>query len=392
MKKKLVTIMLVVSMAAAMTGCGSKSADSGAAAENAETKEKTEYTDKSTVSSKDYDFASLVKLPDYKAMEINVDTYTFSDADVDERMNADFEAYVNYADAYDYTVTQKDTIESGDVVNLDYCGKQDGTAFEGGTAKGAHLEIGSNSFIPGFEDGMIGHKVGESFEIPLTFPENYQNAEMAGAEVVFEITVNSIDERKMPKMTDELVAKMGMEYQTVADYKEYVKNYLQSSCDEQNKTEKEQKIWDAVFAACEVKEAPQELIDDAKGRIALNSQNYADYYGVTVEEFVTQNMGVTMEEYEKQTEESAVTSAKEKLAIAAVAKEAGITLTDEDVKAYAQSEYTMYGYQSVDELFSDVGSGPYYDYVLQIKVFEYLGQNVKVVENEPVSILSTMSY
>lgn len=389
MKKKLVTAMLVISMVAAMTGCGSNNADSN---ENAQSTETEEYTDKSTVSSKDYDYESLVTLPDYKAMEVTVDTYTFSDADVDERLQADFEAFVSYSDAYDYTVTEKDTIESGDVVNLDYCGKQDGTAFDGGTAEGAHLEIGSNSFIPGFEDGMIGHKVGESFEIPLTFPEDYQNADMAGVEVVFEITVNSIDERKMPEMTDELVAQMGMEYQTVSDYKEYVKNYLQSSCDEQNKTEKEQKIWDAIFAACEVKEAPQELVDDAKARIATNSQNYADYYGVTVEEFVTQNMGVTMEEYEQQIEESSVTSAKEKLAIAALAKDAGITLTDEDVKAYAESEYTAYGYESIEELFSDVGSGPYYDYVLQIKVNEYLAENVKVIENEPVSILSTMSY
>lgn len=389
MKKKLVTAMLIVSMVAALTGCGAKNET---ADENAQSTETTNLTDKSTVSSRNYDFESLVTIPDYKAMEVIVDTYTFSDADVDERMSADFEAFVNYTDAYDYTVTEKDTIETGDVVNLDYCGKQDGTAFDGGTAEGAHLEIGSGAFIPGFEDGMIGHKVGESFEIPLTFPADYQNADMAGAEVVFEITVNSIDERKMPEMTDDLVAKMEMDYKTVSEYKEYVKNYLQSSCDQQNQTEKEQKIWDAIFAACEVKEAPQELIDDAKGRIAVNSESYANYYGITVEEFVTQNLGITMEEYEKQIEENSVTAAKEKLAIAAVAKDAGIELSDEDVKAYAQTEYQEYGYQSIDELFADVGSGPYYDYVLQIKLNEYLAQNVKVVENEPVSILTAMNY
>lgn len=392
MKKKFIAALLVISMVSAMTGCGANNAEPDGEKNTSEETSETNLTDKTTLSSKDFDFASKVTLPDYKAMEIAVDVYNFSDADVEERMNADFESFIQYTDGYDYTVTDKDTIETGDVVNLDYCGIKDDVAFEGGTAEGAHLEIGSNAFIPGFEDGMIGHKVGESFDLPLTFPENYQSEDLAGADVIFQIKVNSIDERKMPEMTDELVAGMGMDYQTVTEYKEYVKNYLQSSCDSRNQTAKETAIWNAVFAACVVSDAPQELVDDAKDRIATNSQSYADYYGVTLEEFVQQNMGISMEEYEAQIEESAVTSAKEKLAIAAIAKEAGIEVSDDDVRAYAEGEYTAYGYDSVDALFADVGSGPYYDYVLQIKVNEYLAQNVKIIENDPQSILSVISY
>ena len=117
----------------------------------------------------------------------------------------------------------------------------------------------------------------------------------------------------------------------------------------------------------------------------------ADYYKVDLATFITNYMGLTEEEYEKQTAESAAESAKEKLAIAAIAKKAGISLSDDDVKAAAETEYSDYGYDSADALLSAIGQGAYYDYVLSDKVNEYLIDQVTIVENDPISITETDS-
>lgn len=391
MKKKVLTILLAMSMATSLMACGTKEAEQETQEDTAVESDTEELTDLSTVSTKNINVDDYVTIGDYSGLEVAVDIYNFSDEDVEQEMQTEFESYVEYMDAYDYSATEKDSVESGDIVNLNYCGKKDGEAFDGGTAEGAHLEIGSNSFIPGFEDGLIGHAVGEEFDLPLTFPEGYQNAELAGKDVVFEIKINSIDEKKMPEMTDDMIAGMGMEFQTVDAYREGTKEYLQSACDEQNQSGKESAVWSAVYEVCEVKDAPQELVDDAKSRIVANTESYAEYYQMDVEEFIQQNLGITKEEYDQQVEEAAQATAKEKLAVAAVAKQAGIELTDEDVRAYAESEYETYGYESVEAMYADVGSGPYYDYVLTEKLNEYLIGAVKVTENEPVSIMQMIN-
>lgn len=388
MKKKLLAVLLVMSMVLPMSACGSKETEQNAQGENGS----EELTDLSTVSTRDINTDEYVTLGEYTGLDVTVNTYGFSDAELESQMQAEFESYVDYVDAYDYTPLQKDTVENGDIVNLDYSGKKDGEAFDGGTAEGAHLEIGSGSFIPGFEDGLIGHTVGDAFDLPLTFPEDYtNNTDLAGQEVVFEIKINSIDERKVPEMTDELVVAMGMlsgtQYQTIDDFREDIREYLQSTCDEQNNSEKTAAIWTAVYEKCEVKDAPQELVEDVRARIESNAQAYADYYGMSMDDFIQQSMGMTREEYEQQALESAQKTAKEKLVVAALAKQAGIILSDEDVNEYAQKEYQEYGYTSVEEMYADIGSGPYYDYVLTEKVNEYLAGVVNVTENQAESII-----
>ena len=332
-----------------------------------------------------------MKLGDYEGITVNTDVYTYTDADVDAQFDKEINYYVEYMDAYDYTATDKQTVETGDTVNIDYTGTKDGVAFDGGTAQGAHLKIGSGRFIDGFEDGLIGHAVGETVNLDLTFPENYSNADLAGAAVVFEVKINSIDEGKLPEINDALIASLNLGYDTVDACRQNVEDYLKNACDEKNSDAKKSAVWNAVYATCEVSDAPQELVDDIKTRIAANAQSYADYYKVDLATFITNYMGLTEEEYEKQTAESAAESAKEKLAIAAIAKKAGISLSDDDVKAAAETEYSDYGYDSADALLSAIGQGAYYDYVLSDKVNEYLIDQVTIVENDPISITETDS-
>ena len=142
--------------------------------------------------------------------------------------------------------------------------------------------------------------------LDLTFPENYSNADLARApQSFFEVKINSIDEGKPPEINDALIASLNLGYDTVDACRQNVEDYLKNACDEKNSDAKKSAVWNAVYATCEVSDAPQELVDDIKTRIAANAQSYADYYKVDLATFITNYMGLTEEEYEKQTAESA---------------------------------------------------------------------------------------
>lgn len=386
MKKKLLAALLAVSMVMSLCACNSEK-------EGEAQTETTEATGKAgTVSTKDFKAEDYVTVGDYEGLEVTVDVVNFTDADVETQFNEEVEYYVEYADLFTYTPVDKTTVEDGDIVNIDYVGKKDGVAFDGGTAQGHNLEIGSGSFIDGFEEGLIGHSVGETTTLNLTFPENYHSEELAGAAVTFDVTINSINTREMPEVTDELIAKMDLGFSTIAEYKEDIKLYLQEDCETTNKSARDVAVWEAVYAVCEVKEPPKELVTDLKAAISQNAEMYASYYGVTLEEFVTTYMGQTMEGYEAECETSATENAKQKLAIAAVAKKAGIEVSDADVKAAAEAEYEDYGYETADAMLANIGEGTLYDYVLTQKVYEYLATCVTIKENEPVSVLADEGY
>lgn len=391
MKKKLLATLLAVSMVMSLCACSQ-----GKEGEKTETTETTETAGAAdateakagVVSTKDYNPDDYVTVGDYEGIEVTVDVVNFTDADVEKSFNEEVEYYIEYAGLYEYEATDKEVVETGDVVNIDYVGKKDGVAFEGGTAQGYHLEIGSGSFIEGFEEGLIGKKVGETTTLNLTFPEEYHSEELAGAAVTFDVTIHSIDTGKMPEITDELIVQMELGFDSIAAYKEDIRSYLQESCDETNESEKKAAVWNAVYDLCTVKEPPQEMVNDIVATIKQNAASYADYYGVGLDEFVTTYMGYTLEEYEEECKMEATQSAKQKLTVAAVAKKVGIELTDEELTKAAEAEYEDYGYESADALLAGMGKGAYYDYILSDKVYEYLETCVTIKENAPVSILA----
>ena len=177
-----------LALAVCVTGCGSGSGEG-----NGNVSEKNEI--------RSYEVEKYVTLGSYEGMSVEVaGDFEVSEEDVISYINDMLTYYPNYTD------TDKQVVEDGDCVDIDYEGKKDGVAFDGGTAEGHVLEIGSDSFIDGFEDGLIGAKVGETRDLNLTFPENYQSAELAGAKVVFTVTVNKIVDKEIvtyDKLTDD---------------------------------------------------------------------------------------------------------------------------------------------------------------------------------------------
>lgn len=178
--------------------------------------------------SSDPEYLSQLNAADY------VDVCDYSSIPVEEAAPSVSDDYRDYYIQYQLSnsattekETDRDDVEDGDIVNIDYTGKIDGKEFDGGSATGYDLTIGSGSFIDGFEDGLIGHKVGETVDLNLKFPDDYSNSDVAGKDVVFTVTINSISTKVTPELTDEWVQGRNIAgVTTVAEYQDYVYNQL----------------------------------------------------------------------------------------------------------------------------------------------------------------------
>ena len=199
MKKKLLAMLLAGCMVLSMTACGSKETE-----EPAETTEET-AGETAAIDTSALGTSKLTELGEYKGI-----TYKPMDVTVSEE---EIEAEVQYMLSTSFTKDPQEVATETSVVNIDYVGKKDGVAFDGGTAEGTELDIGNSHFIPGFAESIVGMKVGETKDCPMTFPENYHSADLAGAEVVFTITVNECWEKIPAELNDEFAKSKG--YDTV---------------------------------------------------------------------------------------------------------------------------------------------------------------------------------
>lgn len=378
MKKKLLVVLMATMVAFTFTACGAK---------NDEKTEETAEKDGSGTSVDDIEVEKYVTLCELEGLEIPTNTYTFSDADVQEQMQSDFEYYVEMANKFHYEeITDRTDVQEGDFCNIDYEGTKDGVAFEGGTAQGYDLEIGSGSFIEGFEEGLIGHQVGEELDLDLTFPEEYPSADLAGQAVVFHVKINKIQSRSLPEMTDEIVADLGMDYSTVADLENEVKESLQEQCDERADEEQIEAIWSQLMEKCQVKEVPQELADNYTNEIMKSAESYAENYGVSLDEFIETYMQTDRDTFEKEIAENGKSAATQTMIMKAVANKAGLEVTEEELMSRAEAEYAEYQVESVDAFLDTVGKDNFKQYILQEKVEEYLKGVVKLVEGPEVNI------
>ena len=217
MKKRVYLMTAISAVAIALTACGgnagnNKSASVSSASGSATTSKTTSATGAALVfNTADY----IEKLADYKGLEYNKMDTDVTDAEIDERVK---EFLKNFPEK----ITDR-AVKKGDTVNIDYIGKKDGVAFDGGTANGTDLTIGSGLFIPGFEDGLIDKKPGETVELNLKFPDDYKNSEeLKGAKVVFTVKINYIAGDIPKELTDKLV-KANTEFKTTAEYKSDIK-------------------------------------------------------------------------------------------------------------------------------------------------------------------------
>ena len=268
-----------------------------------------------------------------------------------------------------YIEKTEGTVSEGDIANIDYVGKKDGVAFEGGTDEGYDLEIGSNSFIEGFESGLIGAEIGKTIDLNLTFPEDYGNEELNGADVVFTVTVNSVQTTDGVEPKD-IYEDLG--YKTLKEYENDVKERAT-----------ENYFLNLVRSKSEIKEYPDEDVKTLKTQIkdALNN-NFTSYYGMSLESYLTQN-GMTIIDFENNLLNSQIKPLiEETMPLYAILDKEGVKITDEDLETKLQElvkEYKNSG-TSVDAetIKKSVGEYSIENLAVQEKALEIIKENAKI--------------
>jgi trigger factor len=321
---------------------------------------------------KDIKASDYVTLGNYMGIEAEAEEPTVDDASVD--------AYLQYYILEPKATTEEVTdraVQDGDVVNIDYAGYKDGVAFDGGTAQGFDLTIGSNTFIDGFEEGLIGANIGDTVSLNLTFPDPYpNNTDLAGQPVVFEVTINSISEEKVPELTDEFVQSLGIEdCSTEQELRDVIYNYFYESAVSQYTSTIEQTIQDTVMANCTFKEPPEEMVARMRQNIEDSMSAQAQSQSMTVTQYVSTYYGLDEDAYEDKLDEKALESAESYIMYQAIADVEGLEPTDDEIEEEVDERVETYGYESAEAYKESTDMEMLKEYVMKQKVLAFLKEN-----------------
>ena len=280
-----------------------------------------------------------VELGDYKGLEIEKQDTELTDEEVETTINQRLEAMA------DMVIKEDGKVEEGDTVNLDFDGYVDGEQFEGGQADGYDLEIGSGMFIPGFEEQLVGLKVGEEKDVEVTFPEEYHAEELAGKPATFKTKINEIKTKEVPELDDELANELDSEANTVDEYKENLRKQLaESKATEAENVQKEEAITKATDNA--KVDIPDAMIKTEEDRMLQEFAQRLQQQGLNLETYF-QISGQSEEDLRGQMKEDAEQRVKTNLTLAAIADAENIEASDEDVEKELETMSSQFGISAV---------------------------------------------
>ena len=310
------------------------------------------------------------ELGKYKGVEIKKIEYKVTAEDVNHELS-----HMQEHNARMVTVEDR-PVESGDIVTIDFEGFVDGKAFDGGKAEGHELEIGSNTFIPGFEDQIIGMKIDEEKDINVKFPEEYFSKELAGKDATFKVKLHEIKKKELPKLDDEF-AKDVSEFDTLKELKEDIKKKQQKQNDDKAKYETEDAVIKAVCENVKV-DIPSGMIETEVDNMIKDIEQRLSYQGLKLEQYL-QMMGKTTEEMRKEYEPQAIDSIKSRLALEAVIKAEKIEATEEEVDEKMKEMAKNYGKENDEEFMKNENVRNYIkDGLTSQKAIEFLVKNAKM--------------
>jgi trigger factor len=284
-------------------------------------------------------------------------------------------------------------VKDGDTVNLDFTGSVDGVEFDGGQANGASLEIGSGTFIgangdyKGFEEQLVGHKVGEEFTITVKFPDDYSSTELAGKVADFKIKINSIK----AELTDDWVKANSDKSKTVAEYKKEVKKELEAKAEETQNYSLRSEVLTALIDQVELTDKASSLVEDKEKEIKEYYQSQATTYGVEFSEFLSSYLNMTEEEFDAQVKTVAENTIKQEKAVELLADKKKLEPTDKEYEEAYQQYADDYGYESVDKMKELVGEDTLKQLVRKDAVGDYLVKSCVQVEASDTSSTSDSS-
>lgn len=289
-----------------------------------------------------------VELGDYKGLEVEKEDTEVTEEDLNKAIEADL------ARKAELVVKEDGEVAEGDVVNLDFDGYVNEEAFEGGKAEGYDLEIGSGQFIPGFEEQLVGTKVGDEKDVTVTFPEEYHAEELAGKEAVFKVKINEVKSKEVPELDDEMAKELDESVDSVDAYKEKYKKDLQ----EQKTLQAENNMKESLIAQA-VENAkvdiPEAMINTELDRMMQEFEQRIAQQGLNLELYY-QFSGQTEEQLKESMKADAEARVKTNLTLAAIAKAENIEISDADVDAELSKMSEQFGL-SVDDIKAALGNG-----------------------------------
>ena len=296
-----------------------------------------------------------VKLGEYKGMEVPAQDTTVTDADVDDALETKRQQQA------ELVLKEDKPAEKGDTVVIDYKGRVDGEEFDGGSAENYSLELGSGSFIPGFEDQLIGHNADEDVDVNVTFPEDYHAKNLAGKDALFKVKIHEIKEKQLPELDDDFAKDVDEDVDTLAELKEKTKKQLQEEKDNQAKAAIEDAAINKAVANAEIQDIPQAMLDDDTNRQMQQYLAGMQQQGISPQMYF-QITGTKEEDLKKQFANDAAQRVKTNLVLEAIVDDANLDATDEEIakeisdlaKQYGMEEDAVKKALSKDMLMHDI--------------------------------------
>ena len=313
-----------------------------------------------------------VELGEYAGLTVTKEAKNVNEADVDAEVK-------RMQDRNGRLLTREGAAENGDTVDIDFEGFVDGKAFEGGKAEHYSLVLGSGSFIPGFEDQVVGHSAGEEFDVNVKFPEEYGAAELAGKDATFKIKLHEVKYKELPALDDDF-AKDVSEYDTLDELKDSIRNNIKTNLDKQAEQKVENDLMDQVITNMKadipdamVDSRIDELVQDFEYRISQQGLKLADYL---------KYMGMNIEQFRAQFKEQADKQVKMRLAMEAIVAKEGITASDEEVEEEVKRIADAYKMEA-DKVKSIVDAAAVKADLAINKAIDFVKEKANVVTAEP---------
>lgn len=282
-----------------------------------------------------------VVLGDYKGLEVEKKTYEVTEEDIENELKSMQEKNSRVETKTEGAVADKD------IAVIDFKGFVDGVAFEGGEGKDYPLEIGSHSFIDGFEDQLVGVAVGEQKEVKVTFPENYGKEELNGKDATFEVTVKEIKVKELPALDDDF-AKDATEFETIAEVKEDIKKRLEEANKNREESELEEAIITAAIDSTTI-DLPQVMVENEVNTMVKDLENRLQYQGLTMDQYM-QYTGNDLDKMKDYMRDGAERKVRADLTLEAIAKAENIEVTEEEVKEKAVEVAKVYSAEANDKM------------------------------------------
>lgn len=387
MKKKLFSVLLVGALAASLVACDSKKKEVDKTPSTVNTEiNADEYA--ATITDNAGIYKTFVSLSDWKGMSVDLaeSDYKVTDSDVEDYIQSLLEATAT-TDAQ-----TTGTTKSGDTIKLDYSGKLDGTAFSGGTATDASYTIGSGKFIDDLDKGLVGLTVGVETDIPCTFPESYQNSDLAGKQVVFTVTVKEIDVTVVPELNDEWVtanaSKLGVsdaELTNVEDLRAYVKNYLETQAASNRSSTVFETAYSQMSDGLDVSEYPSEeladLLKTLNNNVDSEYQSYSSSYSSKEDYLKSAYNFDSLDAFNEYADNYAKQYLLQKMIITMIAADNNITVSADDINSTGEELASYYGYNDYQEILDTYGKSMNAEIGYQVlyqKVVEFVCDNVTI--------------